>query len=503
MRRLFVSMLAIGLVASGFLAFPQVTHAAPANTVIKGSASTLYWYASNGKRYVFPNNKTYYSWFPGFSNVVTVNDWELAQIPVGGNVTYRPGYKLVKIDSDPKVYAVDRYGVLRWVTSEYMAATLYGPYWNTKVEDIPVVFFTNYTVGNPIWNASDFNVGSAYTAVYSPNDNISSIASGNNPPSYPSYQDDSLQLSLVNRTMNGSMESVQFIAQMQNGTVATNIHIIDQVSGVILRNCSSASACALWQDFSSPQTHTYYARAFGNKTGSIQSNPLTFQAGYANSGSQQQQFSATISADKTMLTADGSVVLTARVNRTSGSYYGSPRFDIRIRDAQNNVLRTCTSVYENTDCTLSTYVTLAWGASTKFTVEAYSYEGYLVSSNSITISKTTQPSGNNGSNSSSFPGNVNLTSNQTTVSAATGTLVRLTANAWNGGYWNYAGHILQIVDNRNGAIVAGCYDQSWCAPDVMVKRLNNEQSVQFYAALMDANGKELARGYSPVMNFSN
>ena len=57
-------------------------------------------------------------------NVVT--DAQLAAYAIGGNVTYRPGTRLVKIQSDPKVYAVDAHGVLRWVKTEAAAIALYG-----------------------------------------------------------------------------------------------------------------------------------------------------------------------------------------------------------------------------------------------------------------------------------------------------------------------------------------------------------------------------------------
>jgi hypothetical protein len=99
---------------------PQSAQAASMNTYIKGSSSTVYWYASNGRRYVFPNAGTFRSWVgpSGMADIVTVNDYELHSIPLGGNITYRPGARLLKIKTDPKVYAVARYGVLRWITSE-------------------------------------------------------------------------------------------------------------------------------------------------------------------------------------------------------------------------------------------------------------------------------------------------------------------------------------------------------------------------------------------------
>ena len=114
------------------------------DSLIRGANSSIYYYASDGFRYVFPDGKTFSSWFSDFKSVVTVSDNELANIPLKGNVTYRPGVRMVKIQTNPKVYAVDKGGKLRWIENEEIAKKLYGDNWNTKIDDIPDVFFMNY-----------------------------------------------------------------------------------------------------------------------------------------------------------------------------------------------------------------------------------------------------------------------------------------------------------------------------------------------------------------------
>jgi hypothetical protein len=148
----FVSMTTILWSVGGTLAFPNVASAATLNAgdLIKASGPAVYYYAANGKRYVFPNEKTYFTWYSGFSSVKTITDAELAAIMIGGNVTYRPGVKMVKITTDPKVYAVSNGGVLRHVPSEACAVTLHGANWNTQIEDVPDGFFVNYSVGAAI-----------------------------------------------------------------------------------------------------------------------------------------------------------------------------------------------------------------------------------------------------------------------------------------------------------------------------------------------------------------
>lgn len=112
--------------------------------------SAVYYFGADGKRYVFPNSQAYFTWYADFGSVKVVSASELAAIPLGGNVTYRPGTRLVKITSDPNVYAVEPGGVLRWVQTEEVARSLYGDEWNKRIDDIPDAFFFNYAIGAPL-----------------------------------------------------------------------------------------------------------------------------------------------------------------------------------------------------------------------------------------------------------------------------------------------------------------------------------------------------------------
>jgi len=147
----FVSMMVVvSSVGAGSLGFASAASAATTGDLLKASGPAVYFYAADGKRYVFPNEKTYFSWYNDFSSVKTISDAELAAIPIGGNVTVRPGTKLVKIQTDPKVYAVTKCGVLHWIESETIAKNLYGDAWATRVIDVPDAFFVNYTVGSSV-----------------------------------------------------------------------------------------------------------------------------------------------------------------------------------------------------------------------------------------------------------------------------------------------------------------------------------------------------------------
>lgn len=137
---------------SGVLLSMQYTpfaSAASAGDLIKKSGlSSVYYYGSDGKRYVFPNEKTYMTWYSDFSGVVTISDSELGSIAIGGNVVYRPGTRLVKITTDPSVYAVTPGGNLHHIPDEATASKLYGSNWSQMIDDVPDAFFTNYSVGS-------------------------------------------------------------------------------------------------------------------------------------------------------------------------------------------------------------------------------------------------------------------------------------------------------------------------------------------------------------------
>lgn len=144
---------AISVFAAALLALPLAGAAempGARDLLVKATGPAVYYYAEDGKRYVFPNERVYYSWFTDFSGIVMLTDEELASIPIGGNVTYRPGIRLVKIESDPKVYAVASGGVLRWIEDEQTAKDLYGRDWNKLVDDVDVALFVNYAIGDSL-----------------------------------------------------------------------------------------------------------------------------------------------------------------------------------------------------------------------------------------------------------------------------------------------------------------------------------------------------------------
>lgn len=130
----------------------------PVKADVNDPCRAVYFYASDGKRHAFSNDKVFFTWFTDFSSVKEVSSEFLSSIALGKNVTYHPGTKLVKFQTVPTVFAVEAKGVLRALATEEIASSLYGLDWNKKVDDISDVFFGNYTFGTKIETVSNYSV---------------------------------------------------------------------------------------------------------------------------------------------------------------------------------------------------------------------------------------------------------------------------------------------------------------------------------------------------------
>ncbi len=130
----------------------------PDGAAVDDPCRAVYYVGRDGKRHAFPNSRVFFSWYDNFDAVEEVPLAELSSYALGGNVRYRPGSRMVKFATLNKVYAVERDGTLRWVKTEDVARALYGEDWNTKIDDISDVFYTDYTFGPDIDLASQYSV---------------------------------------------------------------------------------------------------------------------------------------------------------------------------------------------------------------------------------------------------------------------------------------------------------------------------------------------------------
>ena len=130
--------------------------------------SAVYYVGADGRRHAFSNSKVYLSWYCDFSKVAIISASDLAQIPLGKNITYRPGLRLVKFPSIKTVYLVQSGAILRPITDEATAIALFGKDWAKQVSDISEAFYGDYTIDSAV------------------NGSLSQLASLNVSPTYPS-----------------------------------------------------------------------------------------------------------------------------------------------------------------------------------------------------------------------------------------------------------------------------------------------------------------------------
>lgn len=111
---------------------------------------TLYCLSPGDLRFVFPNERTFFTWYQDYTNVFNMQTARISSYALIGNVTARAG-SLVKITTDPSVYLVmNGIGTLRKVPDERTANAYFGAGWATLVRDVPDEFFIDYRVGRPL-----------------------------------------------------------------------------------------------------------------------------------------------------------------------------------------------------------------------------------------------------------------------------------------------------------------------------------------------------------------
>lgn len=149
--KFFFAALSFAVLAIGVSLPVHSVRAASAGDLVKcEDYSAVYYLAEDGERYVFPSEQIYFSWYPDFRDVKTISCADLATLPLGKRVVYQAGTRLVKIPSDPSVFAVEDDGVLREIPNEATAIALFGSDWSLRVDDVPEAFWSSFTVGEPL-----------------------------------------------------------------------------------------------------------------------------------------------------------------------------------------------------------------------------------------------------------------------------------------------------------------------------------------------------------------
>ena len=457
--------------------------AAAAGNVIKGSSPALYYLAADGKRYVFPNDKAYFSWYSNFSGVQKVSDSVLASYPLGGNVTYRPGLQLVKIQSDPRVYAVDKGGVLRWVNSESAAVAIFGSNWNKHVDDIADAFFINYTLGTPIYSAGDYSP-SALSSVDASIDLDRSFRSGY----VPSTNNNSsvgtgtvtLSLSPYASTLAGG-QSTTATAVANDTDGLASIKIFATAAGTLTQNCPLANnpgsgTCSLniyANDYANGANVSVYAQAT-DRNGNV-STSSTSTLNISNGNTTTGSGNVTLS-----LSPYASTLLSGQTTNATATAYNASGIASMGFYVNNSLYQTCpvANYPTNNSCVASLYGS-SYANGTTLSVYARITDQYgNVSTSSTTTLVVGSSAAANAVTISLAPYSSTLLSGQSTT---------VTANA------NDTDGIASVSIYVNGTLAQNCsvtgYPTSYnCSLNIFGSNYINYSNILIYGQVTDRNG---------------
>jgi len=97
--------------------------------------------------HVYPNEKIFYSWNSSFEALRFYQAHERANYAEGEAMYYQPGYRLIKLPDDPKVYTVEEGQLLQHIPDEETAIALHGNNWINRLEVIDATEFGNFELG--------------------------------------------------------------------------------------------------------------------------------------------------------------------------------------------------------------------------------------------------------------------------------------------------------------------------------------------------------------------
>ncbi len=123
---------------------------------VNDPCTSVYYYGADGKRHAFPTESIFYTWFSDFDDLVILSSTAMSEIPLGSNVTHRPGVKLIQFLSNT-VYAVSYGGILRPIANAEIAEALFGRDWTNSIDGVNDVFYGSYEIGSTIHSSTDYS----------------------------------------------------------------------------------------------------------------------------------------------------------------------------------------------------------------------------------------------------------------------------------------------------------------------------------------------------------
>lgn len=160
-KLLLVGVLSVVVALFGSIASAQavVKLKYPKGAILREVGSKdLYYYADDGKKYLFPNMVTYRTWFSDVGRVRDISTKEFKAVALGTKiVTARPGVKPVMFIGSDKYFVVATGNILREVKNEEIMKSFYGNSWKKKLGKLPAEDIVNYEIGKFVSSTIDYS----------------------------------------------------------------------------------------------------------------------------------------------------------------------------------------------------------------------------------------------------------------------------------------------------------------------------------------------------------
>lgn len=160
-KLLLVGMLAVVAALFGVVSSAEaaVKLKYPKGTILREVGSPdLYYYAADGKKYLFPNMVTYRTWFSDLGRVKDITTKEFKAVSLGTKiVTVRPGVKPIMFIGIDKNFVVGAGNTLREVRDEAIMKSFYGESWKKKIAKLPAEDIINYEIGRFVSSTIDYS----------------------------------------------------------------------------------------------------------------------------------------------------------------------------------------------------------------------------------------------------------------------------------------------------------------------------------------------------------
>ncbi len=117
------------------------------------SFDTVYYIDTDFQRHPLWDSQTFFTWAESWDDIVWITDATLPTLKLASPLTPKPGVVLVKIQSDPGVYAIGGSALeptLRFIPSEAVAEAVYGTMWADYIIDLDPSILRHFSVGSDV-----------------------------------------------------------------------------------------------------------------------------------------------------------------------------------------------------------------------------------------------------------------------------------------------------------------------------------------------------------------